>query len=69
MGELTAQHLVYNPSTDMVSINPVANWNASCVLTGGSCPATGGSNTAQGPDDRAMLTWDGSTAFPFAGPA
>ena len=48
-GELTAQHLVYNPSTDMVSINPVANWNASCVLTGGSCTATGARTPPRGP--------------------
>ncbi|MDE2276778.1 MAG: pilus assembly protein PilY [Burkholderiales bacterium] len=64
-GALTAQDLLYDPSTDIVSINPVAAWDASCVLTGGSCQATGSSNTAQAPNSRAMLTWGGSGGIPF----
>jgi len=65
-GELTAQDLVVNSTTGVVSINPVANWNASCVLTGGDCQATNAKNmTAQGSADRAMLTWSGSAGTPF----
>ncbi len=64
-GELTAQSLLLDPLTDIVSINPVANWNASCVLTGGACAATGQSQAAQAPAQRRMLTWDGSRGVPF----
>lgn len=60
-GELTAQDLVRDPTTDVVSINPIANWDASCVLTGGACQATNGTNTAQTPASRAMLTWNGTS--------
>lgn len=65
-GELTAQDLVVNSSTDVVSINPVANWNASCTLTGGDCQATNQKNlTAQGSANRSMLTWSGTAGVPF----
>ena len=44
-GSLTSQNVLYNSSTQTVSINPVANWDASCVLTGvaagRTCTATG----------------------------
>jgi len=61
-GQLTAQNLVLNTTNDTVSINPVANWDASCVLTGGSCSATGAtSTTVQASSSRSMMTWNGST--------
>jgi type IV pilus assembly protein PilY1 len=57
-GELDAQNLVFNATTGIVSIASIANWDASCVLTGGACTATGAtSGTAQTP--RTLLTWDG----------
>jgi type IV pilus assembly protein PilY1 len=65
-GQLTAQNLVLDPTTDIVSINPVANWDASCVLTGGSCSATGGSNTAQNSTQRSILSWNGGAGIPLA---
>ncbi|MGJ7493743.1 PilC/PilY family type IV pilus protein [Variovorax sp. RT4R15] len=64
-GEMTAQDLVSDPTTGIVSINPVANWDASCVLTGGSCQATNNTNTAQGSSSRNMLTWNGTAGIPF----
>lgn len=64
-GELTAQTLLLDPVTDTVSVNPVANWNASCVLTGGACPSTGRAQVAQAPAQRRMLTWDGTRGVPF----
>lgn len=66
-GQLTATNLVYNASTDTVSLAPLSNWDASCVLTGGACNATGGSNVAQptgtggaGAGTRQLLTWGAS---------
>lgn len=60
-GQLTAQNLVLNSTNDTVSINPVANWDASCVLTGGSCSATGVNNTTvQASASRNMISWDSS---------
>jgi type IV pilus assembly protein PilY1 len=64
-GEMTAQDLVSDPTTGIVSINPIANWDASCVLTGGTCQATKGTNTAQTPGSRTMLSWNGTTGIPF----
>ncbi|QAU24265.1 hypothetical protein EO087_09910 [Dyella sp. M7H15-1] len=58
-GELNSQNLVVN-SSGTVSISSTANWDASCVLTGGNCTATGiNSMTAQGPSSRTMVTWTG----------
>jgi type IV pilus assembly protein PilY1 len=65
-GSLTAQDLVVDPATNLVSINPVANWDAACVLSGvaagQSCIATGASGpiAAQGPNSRSILTWNGT---------
>ncbi|MBV8272687.1 MAG: pilus assembly protein PilY, partial [Cupriavidus sp.] len=64
-GELSAQDLLYDPATDSVSISTTANWNASCVLTGGDCPSTGGTTTAQAPARRKILTWSGSAGIPL----
>jgi len=64
-GQLTAANLVYTAASDTVSINSVANWDASCVLTGGTCVATNGSNTAQTTGSRQLLTWSGSAGIPL----
>jgi len=58
-GQLTSQYLV--ASNGVVSISSTANWDASCVLTGGACNATGGTNTAQGPSSRVMMSWQDTT--------
>ncbi|XRD86302.1 hypothetical protein ISN73_16285 [Dyella acidisoli] len=59
-GELDSQNLVYNATTGTVSISSSANWDASCVLTGGNCTATGQTSlTAQGSGSRNMVTWTG----------
>lgn len=60
-GEFSAKNLQYNPTTQMVSVATTANWNASCVLTGGDCQSTGASAmTAQSPSQRNLMTWNGS---------
>lgn len=62
-GELDSQDLVISGNT--VSIDTVANWDASCVLTGGACPATTAtSGTAQ--TSRTLLTWSGSAGINFS---
>ena len=55
-----------------VSISAVANWDASCVLTGTAggptCPATGAASlAAQAPTARTILSWSGTTGIPFVG--
>jgi type IV pilus assembly protein PilY1 len=64
-GQMTSQNLLYDSSKDTVTIASVANWDASCVLTGGACTATGGSNTAQGPSSRKILTWGDGAGIPL----
>ncbi|NNC09996.1 pilus assembly protein PilY, partial [Corallococcus exiguus] len=66
-GELTAQNLVMDPTTGIVSIATNANWNASCTLTGGACPAISSTSTvtAQAPSARSILTWNGTSGIPF----
>lgn len=69
-GRLTGNNLLFDASTNVVSINPTANWDASCVLTGvtsgQTCATTGGgSMTAESPASRVMLTWNGSQGIPF----
>ncbi|MEG1202743.1 MAG: PilC/PilY family type IV pilus protein, partial [Comamonas sp.] len=55
-GQLTAQGLVEDTDTGIVTINPIANWDASCKLTGGSCDSTGKTVTAQ--TTRNLFTWN-----------
>ncbi|MEO7129341.1 MAG: PilC/PilY family type IV pilus protein, partial [Rhodoferax sp.] len=71
-GQLTATTLVYTAATDTVSLNSTANWDASCVLSGGTCAATGASNTAQptgtgtaSAGTRQLLTWSGTAGIPL----
>ena len=70
-GSLTSQNVLYNSSTQTVSISSVANWDASCVLTGvaagQTCLATGvnGATTAEATTSRTIMTWSGSAGIPF----
>lgn len=64
-GQLTAQDILLDPVTKKLSIARVANWDASCTLTGGACAATGRRVDAQRPDDRTMLTFGGGVGNPF----
>jgi type IV pilus assembly protein PilY1 len=66
-GQLTASNL-YADANGRVTIASLANWDASCKLTGGVCPATGGTDAAaaaQGAADRTVVTWNGTTGVPF----
>jgi type IV pilus assembly protein PilY1 len=70
-GRLTASSLLYNSVTQTISVSAVANWDASCNLTGvaagQTCPTTGvaGATAAQAPTSRTILTWNGTTGIPF----
>ena len=65
-GQLTSQNLLYDPASQNVSISPTANWDASCVLTGGNCATTGVTGmTAQSPGSRSILTWSGTAGTSF----
>lgn len=65
-GDLTANNLMYDSTTGLVSVSSTANWDASCTLTGGTCAATGQTNvTAEAPSSRVILTWNGSQGIPF----
>ena len=59
-GEMTASTLVAD-ATGAVTINSTANWDANCVLTGGTCTATGTTTTAQAPTARNVLSWNDAT--------
>jgi type IV pilus assembly protein PilY1 len=69
-GRLTANDLLYDASTQIVSVSATSNWDAQCVLTGvasgKTCPTTGGGATsAEAPSSRTILSWNGSTGIPF----
>ncbi len=56
---LVSQNMLYHETLGTITINPVANWDASCVLTGGVCNKTGGDTvTVQAPSDRTIITYD-----------
>jgi type IV pilus assembly protein PilY1 len=72
-GSLTSQNL-YTPAGDTIpndlQIDPVVNWDASCVLTGvvsgQTCAKTGAAGPiAPMPTTRTILTWNGSSGIPF----
>lgn len=59
-GQLTASNLLVDATTGLVSVQATANWDASCVLTGGACASTNVTSTstaAQGSAKRQILTW------------
>ena len=70
-GRLTANDLMYDPSTQSVSISANSNWDAACNLTGiptgQSCPTTlvSGPTVAQTPTSRVMLTWSNNSGRAF----
>jgi len=68
-GRLTANDLMFDPSTQILSISNTANWDASCVLTGvatgKTCPTTGVSGQTNAQTSRTILSWDGAQGIPF----
>ncbi|MGH8170638.1 MAG: pilus assembly protein [Steroidobacteraceae bacterium] len=68
-GRLTAYGLLTDGAGNVTGVASLANWDASCVLTGttSGCPTTGATSaqTAQSPSSRVMLTWNGSGGVPF----
>jgi type IV pilus assembly protein PilY1 len=69
-GRLTASDLLYDSTTQSISVAAKANWDAQCNLTGvatGTCPTTQVAAVipAQAPTSRTMLTWSGSQGEAF----
>lgn len=64
-GQLISYGLVYDSSTDLVSLASTAHWDGNCGLTGGSCAATGTSATLLGWSARTLLTHSGTGGVPF----
>jgi len=70
-GRLTANDLLYDATTQSISISATSNWDASCNLTGvpnlKTCPTTlaAGPVVAQGSSNRTILTWNGSNGVAF----
>jgi type IV pilus assembly protein PilY1 len=66
-GSLTSQFLVTDGS-GALSISPTVNWDAACVLTGGTCASTGATGLSpQGvtSPSRTLLSWSGGGGIPF----
>jgi type IV pilus assembly protein PilY1 len=65
-GSVTAQTIGFDPKQSTVVIATTPNWDASCVLTGGTCPSGApASTTGESPSSRVMLTWNGSSGVAF----
>ncbi|AOV18272.1 hypothetical protein BJI67_15460 [Acidihalobacter aeolianus] len=72
-GELLAEPILIDPTSNQPYVSTVANWDASCVLTGGACPAMGTTTqgqatntlTAQSPSSRVILTDSGTQGVAF----
>lgn len=72
-GDLLAYNLTTSGSGSTATLSGIAslaNWSASCNLTGGTCPQVNGSSstatvTAQTPSSRSILSWNGTTGIPF----
>lgn len=62
-GSMTANTLTFDSGNDRLGVQATANWDASCVLTGGACQAMGSSAnvTVQAPSSRVMMTWNNAT--------
>ena len=64
-GRVTANSLEFDNFGNII-LAPIPNWDAACYLTGGNCLTTGATGmSAQGPTNRAILTWNGTTGIPF----
>ena len=66
----SVQSLPLVTTNGTLSISTQANWDASCVLTGGACPTMGTDSsgnatttiTAESPSSRQLMTWNPSSA-------
>ena len=70
-GQLLAYNLTASSSSStstLTGISSLANWDASCNLTGGVCNTVTGTPTvtAQSPAGRTILTWNGTQGVSFA---
>ena len=65
-GRVTASSLGFDTFGNII-ISGTPNWDASCVLTGGTCSTTGKTGmVAQAPASRTILSWNGTTGVPLA---
>jgi len=65
-GTMLAKSLVFDPATNSLGTATNANWDGSCVLTGGACSTMGSTATVtvQAPSSRKILTWNNSATSP-----
>lgn len=62
-GNLTAQNIL-RKADGTYTIQPAANWDAACNLTGGKCDRTGKQNVSK-QSVRKLFTWAGSAGVPL----
>lgn len=63
-GELMAYPIV-RTSNGGLAQGQYANWNASCVLTGGTCPSMQNDPSISAQSSRVLLTWSNNTGAAF----
>ena len=65
-GSVTANTLAYDSVNDTLVANTNANWDGSCVLTGGACTSMGTTSTVtvQAPSARKILSWNNASTSP-----
>lgn len=65
-GSVTAQTIGFDPVANTVSISPVLNWDAGCVLTQeASCPSGAPNTPFEAPSSRQILTYNSGKAYAF----
>jgi len=66
-GQVTAQSLYHDTTTDSLKVATDATWDANCVLTGSTCDSMAGnpSIAVQDSSARSIITFNGNTGVPF----
>lgn len=68
VGHLSSYSLVDPGGTGNISVSNTANWDANCVLTGGTCVDSNGNTIAsatQTAAQRNIISWSGTAGIPF----
>ena len=68
VGHLSSYSLVDSGGTSNISVSNTANWDANCVLTGGTCIDSNGnsiSSATQSAAQRNIISWNGTAGIPF----
>ena len=68
VGHLSSYSLVDSGGTSNISVSNTANWDANCVLTGGTCIDSNGNtipSAMQTAAQRNIISWNGTVGIPF----